>query len=32
MQVSIPALRMVIGNSEGVGISKAKFLKGRYEA
>jgi len=23
---------MVIGNSEGVGVSKAKVFKGRYEA
>jgi len=32
-KISIPTQRsrMVIGNSEGVGVSIAKFLKGKYE-
>ena len=30
--MSTPITRMVTGNSEGEGVSKVKFLKGKYEA
>ena len=32
ISINTPRSRMVIGNSEGVGVSIAKFLKGKYEA
>jgi len=31
-KISIPTPWMVIGNSEGVGVSKAKIFKGKCEA
>jgi len=32
ISINTPRSGMVIGNSEGVGVSIAKFLKGKYEA
>ena len=31
-KISIPTLWKVIGNSEGVGVSKTKIFKGKYGA
>ena len=31
-EISIPTPRKVIGNSEAEGVSKAKILKGKYDA